>query len=161
MITPLRWLTLALLTGSAFGLTDCKKNSEPEPDKRSQREIWLTTPGWNRQSIIDAYTTPAGVVTTYTSPASSYFLSCALDDLTHFNTNRTLTVDDGPIQCQPPSPPSTTTWAFATNETEIVFDAATKGSKIATLTDTTLALEFTEILSDGTTWVQTQTYVAR
>ena len=160
MTTPLRYLTL-LLAGSAVGLTNCKKDKETEPDKRSQREIWLTGAGWIRQSITDTYTSPAGVATSYTSPASHFFPICALDDLTHFNANRTLTVDDGPQQCQPPAPPSTTTWEFGANETEIVFDAKAPGQKIATLTATALALEFAETQPDGTKWVQTQNYTAK
>ena len=161
MTTSLRLLTLALFISSTFCLTDCKKDREPEPDKRSQREIWLTTPGWNLQSIIDVRTTPVGVVTTDSLSPSVFFSACNLDDLTHFNADQTLTIDDGTIKCQPPAPPSTGTWAFGTNETEIVFDAAAPGRKIATLTATTLALEFAETYPDGTIWVQTQTYVAK
>ncbi|MBF9224083.1 hypothetical protein [Hymenobacter ruricola] len=161
MTISLRFLILALLTGSAFGLTNCKKDKEPEPDKRSQREIWLTTTGWNKQSITDAYTTPVGVVTSSTSPPSNYFPACALDDLDHFNADRTLTIEDGPLQCQSSTPPSTITWAFAANETEIIFNPAGVSNKITTLTATTLALTYTEAMPDGTTWNQTVTYAAR
>lgn len=161
MATPLRLLTLALLIGSTLGLTNCKKNSVPEPDNRSQREIWLTTPGWSMQSIKDVQTTPAGVVTTSTSPPAAFFAPCQLDDLYHFNTDRTFTVDDGPLKCQPPATPSTTTWSFAANETQIVYNASTKGSEITTLTATTLALAYRDTAANGTTFVQTVTYVSR
>lgn len=161
MITPMRLLTLALLTSSTFCLTDCKKEKAPEPDKRSQREIWLTTSGWNMQLITDVYTTPAGVVTSDTLPPSTFFPACALDDLRRFNADRTLTIDDGLLQCLPPSPPSTKTWAFGANETEIVFNPGTTSTKITTLTATTLALAYSETYPDGTTWVQTQTFAAR
>jgi hypothetical protein len=53
------------------------------------------------------------------------------------------------------------TWDFAANETEIVLDSAPNGTKIAALTATNLALEYTETFSDGTTWVQTQIFAAR
>jgi hypothetical protein len=103
MNTPLRLLTLALLTSSMFGLTNCKKDKEPEPDKRSQREIWLTSAGWNMQSVTDVVMTSTGIVTTSTSSPAAYFPACALDDRQHYNADRTLTVDDGPQKC--PAPP--------------------------------------------------------
>jgi hypothetical protein len=161
MTTTLRLLTLSLFMSSALGLTNCKKDKEPDPDKRSQREIWLTTPGWNMQRIDEVTTTPAGVVTTNSLLPSDFFAPCNLDDLSHFNADRTFTVDDGPLKCQPPSSPSTETWAFDANETEILFGTATMGTKITTLTATILVLAYTDTFSDGTTFVQKITYAAK
>ncbi|MBH8556460.1 hypothetical protein [Hymenobacter negativus] len=161
MPISLRRLTLALCAGGALGLTACKKHQEPAPDTRSQREIWLTTPGWSMQTIKDELTTPAGVVTTSTSTPASFFDPCHLDDLTRFNADRTFTVDDGPIKCPQPATSSTNTWSFAANETEILFSNATKSNKITTLTATTLALTYNETYPDGTMWTQTVTYAAK
>lgn len=158
MTTPLRLLTLALVASSTFCLTDCKKDKEPDPDNRSQQEMWLTSSGWNVQRLVQVQTTAAGVVTIDTI-SLAIFDPCHLDDLNHFNADHTFTVDDGPIKCQPPTPG--TTWNLASNETEIVFGTATRGSKIATLTATTLALEDTDTTPYGTTIVQTITYAAR
>jgi hypothetical protein len=150
---------LALLAGSALGLTDCKKNSEPAPDNRSQQEIWLTGTGWNMQFISQVLTS-GGVATTGSgSPASYGFPRCTLDDITHYNRDRTVTVDEGPLQCQPPATGST--WDFAANETEIVTGSSSTHYKIVSLTATTLQLERTVADPGGTTIVQTTTYAAR
>ena len=161
MPVSLRRLTLALCAGGALGLTNCKKHPEPVPDTRSQREIWLTTPGWNMQSIKDELTTPAGVVTTTTNSPAAFFFTCQLDDLYHFNADRTYTVDDGPVKCAQPPAPSTTTWRFGADETEILLSTATKSSKITALSATTLALTYTDVYSDGTKLAQTVTYTAK
>jgi hypothetical protein len=60
-----------------------------------------------------------------------------------------------------PMTPNNNTWEFGANETEILFNGAAKGSKITTLTATTLALTYSETSPDGSTFVQTVTYAAR
>ncbi|MBF9144269.1 hypothetical protein [Hymenobacter properus] len=160
MTNPLRILTLALLAGCAFGLTDCKKKSEPEPDKRSQREIWLTSAGWNIQLITQVITSGGTTSTHSGSPASYGFPLCALDDIIHYNRDRTVTVEEGPLTCQPPTTGGT--WDFAANETELVSSSSPAyRNKIVSLTATTLELEISETDSYGNTIVQTTTYAAK
>ena len=58
-----RLLTWALLTASTLVLTECRKASESVPAKLSEREVFLTTSGWNNKGYIEVMSTPAGVVT--------------------------------------------------------------------------------------------------
>jgi hypothetical protein len=158
MNTALRLLTLALLASGTVGLANCKKDKELDPDKRSQREIWLTSSGWKLQRFVQTETTPTGVVSTIDFPPS-YFPACQQDNLIHFNADRTLTTDEGPLQCQPPMPP--TTWEFAANETEIAYGSQTRHAKIVDLTATTLVLASADtLLVTGVSASVTQTYAA-
>lgn len=159
MTTPLRFLTLALLASSTFGLTNCKKDKEPEPDKRSQREIWLTSTGWNRQSVTQVYSDATGTSTTNTASPATFFPPCTLDDIDHYNRDRSFIVDDGQAKCQAPAAAST--WDFAANEMEIVIQPSSYRYKIVSLTATTLVLEIGETYPDGTKVTQTTSYAAR
>ena len=165
MNTPLRLLTLALLTGSTFCLTDCKKSSEPEPPKPSQREIWLTTPGWRLDSYAIVETSAAGVVTTTNYPLAA-FDPCSLDDLEYYHADKSFAVDEGLVKCSATIPGFLTngTWAFASNETEIVVNRSQAGATpvtIRALTATALSSATAPYTyPDGTTSVQLRTYSA-
>lgn len=165
MTTPLRLLTLALFTSSIFGLTDCKKSSEPDPKKPSEREILLTTPGWKLESYTQVETTAAGVVTTNTIPLSS-FDPCSLDDFEYYHADKSFTVDEGVAKCSATYPQYliSGTWAFASNETEIVLNPGQPGASpkyIRSLTATTLSSETAPYTyPNGTTSVEIRTYSA-
>ena len=166
MNTSLRLLTLALLTSSAVGLTDCKKNSEPEPPKPSQREIWLTTPGWKLDGFAITETTAAGAVTTTNYPLT-LFEPCGLDDLDYYHRDKTFTKDEGSNKCSAIFPDFLTsgTWAFASDETVILVvnpkQSKPYPSHIRTLTATAMALVSpADTLPNGTTSVKVRTYVA-
>ena len=156
-----RLLTLALLIASTLILTECRKASEPAPAKLSEREVFLTTPGWNIKGYFEVMTTPAGVVTS--TDFLPFFDPCFSDDLNHFNADRTFTIDEGSVKCGI-SYPSGATWAFASNETEFVFNPGQPGAKptqILTLTATTLSYSDTTIEPDGTKRVVIHTYSAK
>lgn len=165
MTTPLRLLTLALLTSSIFGLTDCKKSSEPDPKKPSQREIWLTTLGWKLDSYATVETTAAGVVTTTNFPLTS-FDPCSLDDLEYYHADKSFTVDEGLVKCSATYPGYliSGTWAFASDETDIVLNPDQPGATpkhIRSLTATTLAAATSPYTyPNGTTLVEIRTYSA-
>ncbi|MGY3087797.1 hypothetical protein ACVWYF_000823 [Hymenobacter sp. UYAg731] len=165
MNAPLRLLTLALFASSTFGLTNCKKDSEPEPQKPSQREIWLTTPGWRLETYAIVETTAAGVVTTTDYPLAA-FDPCSLDDLSYYHADKSFTVDEGLVKCSAIFPGFLTsgTWAFASNETEIVVNPDRVGAapvSIRNLTATTLIFASAPYTyPDGTTSVQIRTYSA-
>ena len=156
-----RLLTLAFLTASTLVLTECRKASEPAPTKLSEREVFFTTPGWNIKGYVEVVTTPAGVVTT--TDLLPFFDPCFSDDLNRFNADRTFTIDEGPIKCGI-TYPSGATWAFASNETEFIFNPGQPGAKptqILTLTATTLSYSDTTIEPDGTKRVVIHTYSAK
>ena len=161
MTTTVRLLTLMLLPASLLTLTECSKSSEPTPVKPSEREVFLTTPGWNIKAYVEEVTTPSGVVTT--TDILPYFDPCFSDDLNHFNADRTFTIDEGPVKCGI-TYPSGSTWEFASNETEFVFGPSQPGanhSKILTLTATTLSYSDTSIEPNGTKRVVIHTYSAK
>jgi hypothetical protein len=153
MTTTLRLLTLALLTSSTFVLTDCRKTNESDAPALTERERFLTTPNWYFDSATEVRTTPAGVVTT-TPNFTAGFDPCSLDDLTHYRSDRTFTIVEGPQSC--PTRQSTTgTWDFASNETELlVADTGQPGTahhQIQALTATSFSYTFFQnTLYDGT-----------
>lgn len=165
MTTSFRGPTLVLVASSALGLACCKKNSEPAPPEPSQRERWLTTPGWKLDGFAIRETTAAGVVTTTNYPLSN-FDPCALDDLEYYHADKSFTVDEGTVKCSATYPGFLTkgTWAFAANETEIVVNPNQPGATsvhVQTLSATALST-FTAPYTDanGTTSVQIKTYSA-
>lgn len=159
MTTSVRFLTLALLTTSTLVLTECSKSSEAAPSE-SERERFLTTPGWNTTAYVEVLTTASGVVTT--TDILPTFDACFMDDLNHFNADKSFTVDDGPIKCGISFPSSN--WGFASNETELVFDPGQPGEahyQILTLTATTLTFAETSVSPDGTRRTLIKTCSAR
>ncbi|GAA4354731.1 hypothetical protein GCM10023185_16830 [Hymenobacter saemangeumensis] len=167
MTTRLRCFTLALLTGSTFALTDCSKSGEPEPRAPSQREIWLTTPGWRLVGYAFEETTAAGVTTTHPVPLTA-FDPCSLDDLIYYHPNKDYTVDEGLDKCSVtyPSYLMRGTWAFASDETELILNPGQPGAKpdrIRTLTATSLTLASPPdtLFPNGPTSVQIRTYAAQ
>lgn len=165
MTTTLRLLTLAMLTSSLFGLTNCKKYSEPEPKKTSEREMWLTSPGWKLESFAIEETTAGGVVTTTNYPLTS-FDPCSLDDLEYYHADKSFTVNEGSVKCSATYPQFLTsgTWAFASGDTEIVINPGQPrviSRHIRTLTATGLSLaDPSQSSSNGNKSVQIRTYSA-
>ena len=164
MTTSLRLLTLALLASSTLGLTECKKDKEPDPKKPSERETWLTTSGWRLESYVEVATTAAGVVTTTNYPLTS-FDPCSLDDLQYYRSNRSYVVNEGPTKCSDTYPGYliSGTWDFASNETEVVINPGQPDAarfQIQTLTASTFSPVVTKKDSNGTTTVYIRTFSA-
>ncbi|WP_345059547.1 hypothetical protein [Hymenobacter glaciei] len=148
MTMTLRLLTLALLTGSTFVLTECRKKADPSVPQLTKKEEMLTTPVWIYDNSRVVQTTAAGVATS--SPF--VFDPCSSDDRTQFHADRKFTIDEGPLVCTQRQS-VTGTWALASNETELVMTNAQSHVdryRIANLTTSTLSYVFSqETYQDG------------
>jgi hypothetical protein len=89
---------------------------------------------------------------------SQYFTACELDNIFNYNTDYSYTVDEGPTKCDPADPQiiETGVWAFANNQTMLVYEPGTPGeaeSTIIQLDATNFKYEETEF--DSTTMTST------
>jgi hypothetical protein len=157
MNTALRTLQVALLTSAAAWLSGCSQASEPTP--RTRTEL-LTGPNW-RLTAATQTITRAGVTTTTDGYATMD--PCHKDNAGKYNADMTFVTDDGPIQCFPGYPQrASTTWTFASNETELITSPGTLRVlqyRIAQLSPTTLELVITTIFPTET-YVHDYTYTA-
>ncbi|GAB3878842.1 hypothetical protein GCM10028824_41280 [Hymenobacter segetis] len=114
--------------------------------------------------MIEVQTAPSGTTVTNDVRPYNATLPCAQDDYTHFNTDRTVVVNQGPVKCSPSgAQTSSGKWEFASNETEMLFDPGTPPDihyRIQELTATTLSYVETSVSVSGTQFVRTTTYTA-
>jgi hypothetical protein len=88
---------------------------------------------------------------------------CLKDNTGKYNTDRTFVTDEGPIKCSLGFPQTaSTTWTFASNETELITSPGTLKAlqyHIAQLSPTTLELVITTSFPTET-YVEDYTYTA-
>ena len=85
--------------------------------------------------------------------------NCSKDDLEKYNTNNTVTYDEGPTKCDPTDPQTQTSpWSFNSDETILTVDG--ESYKILTLTSTQLKMSFSELI-DGINYTYTATYAKK
>jgi hypothetical protein len=153
----MRFLTLALLANSTLLLTECSKSSELAPPQLTEREKFLTAPNWQITSVVMVQTTPAGVVTS--TEILPIVAPCSLDDFTHYNIDKTFTINEGALVCVCTETPKT--WAFASNETELILGGGAQHHQIRSLSATTLSYAYTTTYPDGEVNTEIRTYSAR
>ncbi len=107
----------------------CKKDKDdPQPSKTQM----LTAKNWKLTSV-----TMNGADQYGSIPA------CTKDDLAKYNTDNTVTYDEGATKCDPDDPQTeTAVWAFDNNETQLIEDGQTYDIK--ELSSNTLKLSMTE-----------------
>lgn len=157
MNTALRTLQFIILTCAAAWLSGCSRSSEPTP--RTRTEL-LTGPKW-RLSASTQTITRSGVTTTKDSYA--IMDPCYKDNINKYNTDMTFIQDEGPLICINGYPQTiSTTWTFASNETELITSPGTLKVlqyHIAQLSPTTLELVSTTSFPNET-YVEDYTYTA-
>ncbi len=139
--------TSSLLLVAALGLSvlgGCKKddNSTPAPSKTDL----LTAKKWQATDI------KIGGQSIYNTPLVS---ACDKDDLTKFNTDKSVTFEDGSLKCDPTAPQSTTgKWEFTSSESKLkITDSSGDVSEgtINTLNSTTLIVSEPDFMGTGQT----------
>lgn len=112
-----------ILVAMAFVFTSCKKDDDDDPSTNSKtNEEYLTSGYWK----ITAMTIDPGVSiggTTITD-IFSQFPPCAKDDLIKFNSNGTITDDEGATKCDINDPQTTNdgTWVLSQDKKSVTVD---------------------------------------
>jgi hypothetical protein len=165
-------LKASLMMGSvALMVTSCKKDEEatattPTTTPAPTKTELLTGKNWKvTAATVDPAIDWNGNGTLVTD-VYSQLEPCDQDDLTKFNTNFTVTEDEGAIKCDPAAPQTTNnaTWAWNTNETILTIDDDGTGPLIADsfnvleLTATTFRAKQTLTGGDSTNYVFTITW---
>ena len=153
MKTTIKTIAAACLMLS-LTITSCKKKDEATPTVATHtptKTELLTGKNWKLTSSI---VSPAffGETDLYAS-----MLSCEKDNITIFNSNGTVTDDQGATKCDPSDPQQSTTynWSFNTDQTILTIDG--DDGIIITLSTTTLKISVV-IAYGGTNYTFTETY---
>ena len=140
-------LLLSLTVLSVIGFSSCsdKKTDDPQPKAKSRTEL-LTSAHW--QMIAGTIVPPITIdIFGQTVTISDIFdftgaEPCSKDDLQIFNTDGTITNDEGPTKCDPSDPQTSSggTWAFFENDTKLrmIDDGDTTIINVTELSTTTL-----------------------
>ncbi len=144
---------LHLLT-AAFILTNLTSCQFDDPKPAPSKTDLLTAKAWKETDFkVDG-----------TSGFDTVIKACEKDDLLKFNTDKSITFNEGALKCDLASPQTSGgSWDFTTSETVLKIidsDGKVLEGVIGTLTDTTLIITVPNILS-GTGTVVEITYTAQ
>jgi len=129
-------ITLAIIAlGLGITIVSCKKETPTPPLAPTKTEL-LTGKNW--------------LLTSYVMDNVEYYdmiESCLQDNLTIFNTNNTVTIDEGSTKCDPLDPQTSDggAWSFNSTETFITLDG--EEYELEILNSTTLKVKNT--VEDG------------
>jgi hypothetical protein len=147
-------ITLFLLLIIGASNISCNKS---EDDNKLTKKDLLTMSPWKRTGLTS-------------SPAYDWYgngnsdinilnimYDCEMDNLDIYKTNGIFETNEGPTKCDPSDPQTwTMSWAFADNETKLVFDG-TDIYTILELTTTTLKFQ-TTFEENGVSYTHIETY---
>ena len=144
-------LFATLILSSLF--IGCSKDDNEDVKQPTKTEL-LTAHYWQATAFtIDPAISIGG---TNISDWYAQLESCDKDDIEKYNTNNTVTYDEGPTKCDPTDPQTETSpWSFNSDETILTVDGTS--FKILSLTSTELKLSYIESL-DGINHTWTLTY---
>jgi hypothetical protein len=147
-------LFATLILSSLF--IGCSKDDKEEVKQPTKTEL-LTAHYWQATALtIDP---PLSIGGTQISDFYAQLDNCSKDDLEKYNTNNTVTYDEGPTKCDPTDPQTQTSpWSFNSDETILTVDG--ESYKILTLTSTQLKMSFKELI-DGINYTYTATYAKK
>ena len=123
-------LKVTFLFGAlTLAVTGCKKEEEaattsPTTTPAPTKTELLTGKNWKVTAVTSDPAIDWNGSGTMVTDVYSQLDACDQDDLIKFNTNFTVTEDEGALKCDPADPQTTntTTWAWNTNETILTMD---------------------------------------
>ena len=141
-------ITSALLVlGLGITIVSCKKETPtPTPIPAPTKTELLTGGNW--------------MLTSYVMDNVEYYdqiASCQQDNLTIFNTNNTVTIDEGPTKCDPIDPQTSDGGAWSFNPTETLITLNSSEYELEILNSTTLKIKNTAQIA-GVTSISTITF---
>jgi hypothetical protein len=126
------------------GLTSCEKDETTSLHRAATKTDVLTAKNWK---VTDIKIADKSIFRTILVD------SCAKDDLTKFNANKSVTFNEGTFKCEESSSQSRTgSWEFTTDETKLKVtdsDGSVLESPIRTLNTTTLIITDPDFAGSG------------
>lgn len=146
---------LLLLVAGASTIVSCKKDVK-ENMQKTKTEL-LTTGSWKRTSFVSDPAYDWYGDGTFATNLLSIMYPCELDNFETYYADGTWELNEGPTKCDELDQQARTLpWAFAENETKLVFNGFDEYILVE-LTATTLTLG-QAFLQNGVLYQQTQTY---
>jgi hypothetical protein len=147
-------LFATLILSSLF--IGCSKDDTDDVKQPTKTEL-LTAHYWQVTALtIDP---PLSIGGTQISDFYAQLDNCTKDNLEKYNTNNTVTYDEGPTKCDPADPQTQTSpWSFNSDETILTIDG--ESYKVLTLTSTQLKMSFSELIG-GINYTYTATYAKK
>ena len=135
----------------------CKKDTEGNTPKAKTKTELITAAPWKRTALIStpAYDWNANGISD-TNVLNVMFL-CEKDNFETYYLNGMVETNEGPTKCNSSDPQTwSVTWAFANNETKLVWDGYDEYTLLE-LTETTLKFKST-FLENGVSYTHVETY---
>lgn len=145
---------LSILFLAALALGSCKKNDDNSPSSASKTDL-LTAKNWRISAQTYSVAVSNGTPTVSDEYANS--AACERDNFLKFNTNKSLTADEGATKCSPSDPQTQSgTWDLTTNDTKLTLADPSQGGvpipfDVVALSATTLHLRYAATVSLGGT----------
>jgi len=147
--------SLLILIVAAIAFISCKKDNS-ESKQKTKTEL-LTTGSWKRTALISNPAYDWYGDGTFATDVLSVMKPCELDNLDTYRPNGIWELNEGPTKCDQGDPQTwTLSWAFADNETKLIFDGYDEYI-LDELTETTLKFHST-FVENGVTYTQVETY---
>jgi len=155
MIPKTQLASLLILIAATITSVSCKK--DVGQSKQKTKTELLTAASWKKTALTSNPAYDWYGDGNYTTDILSIMKVCQADDFDTYRSDGTGDVDEGPTRCDQSDPQAWTfTWAFADNETKLVFDGFNEFN-IVELTETTLKVGLT-FEESGVTYTQEETY---
>ena len=149
-------LTALLLVITGATTMSCKKDKNDNNTTKTKTEL-LTTGSWKRTALTSDPAYDWYADGTFATDILSVMKPCEKDNFDTYKTNGIFETDEGPTKCDALDPQTwTATWAFADNETKLIFDG-TDEYALMELTATTLKFQST-FVENGVTYTHVETY---
>ncbi|GAB3638944.1 hypothetical protein GCM10027422_45350 [Hymenobacter arcticus] len=143
---------LAFLLLAALALGSCKKNNDNSPATPSKTDL-LTAKNWRISAQTYSVAINAGAPTVSNEYASS--AACERDNFLKFNTNKSLTADEGATKCSSSDPQTQSgSWDLTTNDTKLTLADPMQGGAtipfdVVDLSATTLHIRYAATVALG------------
>ena len=154
MKKSIKYLSLLLILFSLIAISCSKDDDDPANQSAKTTKEYLTAGNWKTTAMTISPGISFGGVTI--TDFFAQFPACTKDDLVLFNSNGTITDDEGPTKCDPNDPQTTTEGSWSLNSDNTILTITYPGEPamsltISTINDTTLTGTYTlvEDLGNG------------
>lgn len=155
VITKTQSASLLILIAATITAASCKK--QVSDSKQKTKTELLTAGSWKKTALTSNPAYDWYGDGDYTTDILSVMKVCEANDFETYRSDGTGNVDEGPTRCDQSDPQTWPfTWAFADNETKLVYDGFNEFNLVE-LTETTLKVSVT-FQENGVTYTQEETY---
>jgi hypothetical protein len=150
---------VTILLALVVSLGSCKKDDDNNPVTPAVNST-LTSGNWKLASSTSVIEYPAPIGP-QTANLYDMMQACQKDNLSKFNTDKTVTMDEGATKCNASDPQTQTagTWNLTNNDTkfDFAYQGTTINADVLTLNSTTFTIRYVTVAS-GITSTTTTSY---